>query len=227
MRHRLQAWSVAIALAIFATGVQASPALTSTMASQATVDAALRKALTAPAPAQADASALDFRRSAAVTATERDRMASQAASQPNGAALEDVVRSGKLLSEFDGLLRRFGYSPQNLNDVLAAWLVLAWEIVNDGDAAAQADGAKAVRRQLAGPLSAVPALRDMDDAAKQTQAERTAYMAMVAVASHQALKRGGDPAKLEALRRDVRQDLLKSGVDLQRYTLTRDGLRPR
>lgn len=188
----------------------------------------LKNALSGPAPKQASADAvraLAFERDAAVAAREREAFIAHLGKQPGGAGpLEPAIRSGKLMREFDGLLQRYGYSPRNLGDVLAAHLVICWEIVSESDSNDEPAGQRAVRRQLAGPLAAVPAIARMSDAEKQGQAERTAYLTMVAGAAYQELKRGGDPARLADLQRSVRASLLRSGIDLERLALTEDGL---
>lgn len=191
---------------------------------------AVELALARPAPDEAPAAAvaaLRFRVDQAVSEREREAAIAHLAAQPGGAGgFEAPIRSGALLREFGSLLRRYGYDPSNLGDVLAAHLVLAWEISSGVDVTGQPEGLRAVRRQLAGPLAGVPAVANMDDAAMQAQAERTAYMTMVWALAHQELKRG-DPARLEALRRSVRARLSASGVDLQGLVLREGGLVPR
>lgn len=64
----------------------------------------------------------------------------------------------------------------------------------------------------------------MSDAQKQAQAERTAYLTMVAASAYRELKRGDNPAQLADLQRNVRASLLKSGIALERLVLTEEGL---
>lgn len=195
---------------------------------QRELQAALKTALSRPAPASvdpADARALEFRRDPAVTARERERAIEHIRRSGGGSgALEARIRSGAMLDGFDALLRRNGYSPTNLGDVLAAYLVLSWEVANGRDATAQPEGMRAVRRQLAGPLARVEGITALDDAARQGQAERSAYLALLAAALNQSLASGTDPARLAELRRSVRQGMLGSGIDLTALELTRDGL---
>jgi hypothetical protein len=192
--------------------------------------AALAEALSKPAPANvpaATAAALSFRPDPAVSSREQEAAIRHLAQQPGGAGgFETAIRSGRLLQEFAALLKRYGYDPENLGDVLAAHLVIAWEISSGVDATTQPAGLRAVRRQLAEPLAKVRAVAELDDASRQAQAERTAYMTMVWAAAHQELKHG-DPAQFQALRRGVRQRLASSGVDLERLVLADGGLVPR
>ena len=81
-----------------------------------------------------------------------------------------------------------------------------------------------MRRQLIGPLAAVPEIAAMSDAAKQAQAERTAYLTMVSALTYQSLKRSGNRQALDALSTSVRQGLRGNGVDLQGVALDDGGL---
>lgn len=227
--------ATAFATLVLATSVHAAGARhdddssrASTKASGHALQSAIESALSRPAPAQAPVEAmrtLDFERDPAVTAREREAFAAHLAAQPNGGEpVVQAVRSGKLMDEFDRLLQRYGYSPRNLGDVLGAYLVICWEIVSESDSNDEPAGQRAVRRQLAGPLASVPAIARMSDAQKQGQAERTAYLTMVAASAYQELKHGGDPGRLADLQRNVRASLLQSGIDLERLVLTEDGL---
>lgn len=197
-------------------------------AAQRELEAALRSALSRPAPpgvAPSAVAALDFRRDPAVTAREQERaIAHLQRSGGHAEALEARIRSGAMLDEFDALLRRYGYSPTNLGDVLAAYLVLSWEVANGRDATAQPDGLRAVRRQLAGPLAGVDAVAGLDGAAKQAQAERSAYLALLATMLARELEGGNDRARLEALRDSVRRSVLGSGIDVRTLELGPEGL---
>lgn len=197
-------------------------------AAQLSLQEALRDALSGPAPDEvprAAVEALSFRADAAVTARERERTIKHLSRQPGGGGeVAAGIRSGAVWREFDALLRRYGYSSQNLGDVLAAHLVISWEIVNGRDSTRVPLGQRAVRRQLMGPLSRVQAVAGMDDAGKQAQAERTAYMTMIAAAAYQELKDGRDPAQLASLQHNLRESVERSGVDLERLELTDGGL---
>lgn len=194
----------------------------------AAVQRALQQAISRPAPAQVDAQAeatLSFRRDAAVsTRVQQETIRAFGRNPQQVADLEKVIGSGEMLREFDKILRRYGYDPTNLGDVLAAHLLISWEVVNDRDSRQSPDGQRAVRRQLIGPLAAVPEVAAMSDAAKQAQAERTAYLTMVSALTYQSLKQQGNREALRALSASVRQGLQGSGVDLQRVSLGDGGL---
>jgi hypothetical protein len=208
--------------------VQAAASSAGAPSAQISVQAALKEALSRPAPEEVPRAAVDalsFKADPAVTERERQRTIEHLSGQPGaGGPATAAIRSGALWREFDDLLRRYGYSSQNLGDVLAAHLVISWEIVNGRDSTQVPRGQRAVRRQLLGPLSRVETIAGMDDAGKQAQAERTAYMTMIAAAAYQELKDGRDPAQLESLQRNLRESVKRSGPDLERLELTDGGL---
>lgn len=193
-----------------------------------TVRLALQQAIARPAPEVVESravEALSFRRDPAVSARVQQETIQAFGRNPQQVAdLEKVIGSGEMLREFDKILRRYGYDPTNLGDVLAAHLLISWEVVNDRDSRQFPDGQRAVRRQLIGPLAAVPEVAAMSDAAKQAQAERTAYLTMVSALTYQALKRDGNRQALSALSASVRQGIQGNGVDLQRVSLGEGGL---
>ncbi|MFL6588488.1 MAG: DUF6683 family protein [Luteimonas sp.] len=194
----------------------------------AAVQRALLQAVSQSAPAEVDARAVDtlsFRRDAAVsTRVEQETIQALGRNPGQIADLEKIIGSGDMLREFDKILRRYGYDPTNLGDVLAAHLLISWEVVNDRDSRQSPAGQRAVRRQLIGPLAAVPEIAAMSDAAKQAQAERTAYLTMISALTYQSLKRDGNRQALTALSGSVRQGLRNNGVDLQRVSLGEGGL---
>ncbi|WP_101926149.1 MULTISPECIES: DUF6683 family protein [Luteimonas] len=197
----------------------------------AAVQRALQQAVARPAPAQVaeDAVAtLAFTRDPKVSAdVQRQTIQAFGRNASQLAELETLIGSGDMLREFDTILRRYGYDPTNLGDVLAAHLLISWEVVNDQDSRRSPVGQRAVRRQIIGPLAAVPQVAAMSDAAKQAQAERTAYLTMVSALSYQSLKREGDRAALAALSANVRRGLQANGLDLRAVSLGDDGLTTR
>lgn len=214
-------WSVLLLLAVTTLPVHGDPG-------GAAVRRALEEAVSRPAPAEVSAEAVDtlaFRRDPAVSAqVQRETIRALGRTPDQRAELEQAIGSGEMMRRFDAILRRYGYSPANLGDVLAAHLLISWEVANDRDSRASPAGQRAVRRQLIPPLAAVPEVAAMSDAAKQAQAERTAYLTMMSALSYQMLKREGSRAAQATLAADVRRSLQGSGVDLQRIELGDGGL---
>ena len=219
-RYSWMAWAFVLLCAVATSATAAD--------GDASVRRALQQATSRSAPTQVDAravEALSFRRDPVVSARVQQETIRAFGRNPQQVAdVEKVIGSGEMLREFDRILRRYGYDPTNLGDVLAAHLLISWEVANDRDSRHSPAGQRAVRRQLIGPLAAVPEIAAMTDADKQAQAERTAYLTMVSALTYQSLKRNGDRQSLDALSASVRQGLLGNGVDLQRLSLGDGGL---
>lgn len=222
IRTEIARWAGVVCIAVLCAGGA------SAADGDAGVQLALQQAISRPAPAQVDAQAvetLSFRRDAAVSARVQQETIRAFGRNPQQVAdLEKIIGSGEMLREFDKILRRYGYDPTNLGDVLAAHLLISWEVVNDRDSRQSPAGQRAVRRQLIGPLAAVREVAAMSDADKQAQAERTAYLTMVSALTYQSMKREGNRQALTALSANVRQGLQGNGVDLQRVSLGDGGL---
>ncbi|MFC4729873.1 DUF6683 family protein [Coralloluteibacterium thermophilus] len=206
-----------------------TPATIGDGAARDALRAAIGRALSAPAPDTAPADPrLAFRRDPEISREVQRRMLEAGARTPGTRrGMEGLFASGALLREYDALLSRFGYSPQNLADVIAAYLVVSWEIVNERDSNDEPAGQRAVRAQLVAPLAADPAILAMSDAEKQAYAEQLAYMTMILGAGYQDVRRRGQRRQLADMQTAVRGNVLATGVDLERMALTPQGLLPR
>lgn len=171
------------------------------------------------AAASVPATALRFRRDPGLSARLQREQA--------GLNLRGLsMTPAQMQDRFDALLTRYGYSRDNLGDVAATYLVMAWEVVNDRNAKDVAGGERAVREQLRRALLARPALREMDDAAKQALAERLMYSAMRNGVSYQVYRQTDQRAQLAALSERMRGEVMRAGLglDLRRFELSENGL---
>lgn len=171
------------------------------------------------AGASAPPAALQFRRDPALSARVQREQSGLALS---GLSMSPAQMQGK----FEALLSRYGYSRDNLGDVAATYLVMAWEVVNDRNAKDVAGGERAVREQLRRALLARPGLRDMDDAQKQALAERLMYSAMRNGVSYQVYRQTDQRAQLASLSEGMRREVMASGLglDLRQFDLGATGL---
>jgi hypothetical protein len=187
--------------------------------------AALPRAGFAAPPASATA----FRADPGVSArVRRAVLAAALASSPNPAALRAAVESGAPWQEFDALLRRHGYDPRDLADVVAAYYLIAWEVATAGDALAQPAGIAAVRGQARRLIAATPAMARLSEAERQETAETLAFHAMAIAARHHDLQAAGEAAPLAAFRAEVAEAVAQQqGIDLRRFTLTPAGFQAR
>ncbi|MDY6850397.1 MAG: DUF6683 family protein [Thermodesulfobacteriota bacterium] len=171
-----------------------------------------------------DATQFDYRPSAAVGVRVRKTLvASVPAAQR--AEVQRALSDDAILREFDRVIGNFGYSVDNLADVMTSYYVMMWEIVNDQEVSRNI--IRAVHAQmlqgLAGNAEAV-ALSDKD---KQETAETMAYMAAIAGGAANQLKQNGDTRSLTALRESVYQAVLKQGIDLRAIKLGSNGFASR
>ncbi|MGO1070916.1 hypothetical protein [Lysobacter sp. CA199] len=168
---------------------------------------------TRPAPA----SALRFRRDAALSARLQGRQA--------GLALKGLsLTPAQMRERFEALLTLYGYSRDDLGDVAAAYLVMAWEVANDRNAKDVPGGERAVREQLRRAMLANPGLARMTDGQKQELAERLTYSAVRNGMAYQVYRQTGARAELDALSERMRREVQHQGLDLRQFQLSGSGL---
>jgi len=132
-----------------------------------------------------------------------------------------VLTKEDLIGQFDHALAAFGYSSHDIADVLAAYLVMSWEVVTGNSAsAAQLGGAN---RQIRAWLARDQRLLGMTNDDKQTLAERMIYTASLSSASKNELLRRQDTARLDGLRSEVRDSIRAFGLDLGNVGLSDRG----
>ncbi len=95
-------------------------------------------------------------------------------------AVEKRFENDAILHRFDRMFSPYGFSSQNLGDAVAGYLIASWEIINNVDAAQNAEGIRrvreAVRRRMKGQ-GKVTALSDTD---KQRYSEVFKYVTSAA-----------------------------------------------
>ena len=175
----------------------------------------------APASA-ANLAALQFQPSSAVSTAVLDRIARQFGGRQPDSYRQALLREG-MLAKFDALLQQYGYDSHNVADAFTAYLVLSWEVVNNGSATQNRAGIDAVRRHMQQALARDARFVAMPDAQKQEMAETFAYLAMIASSTRSALQRKGDPMGLAKLQDGVNGTARKMGVDLRNVKLTSQG----
>jgi hypothetical protein len=142
------------------------------------------------------------------------------------AKLEEGFANNQVLKSFAELLANYGYSSTNLADVMTAYYVVCWEVVNGTDASGNSGGISAVNAQLKGALLANLNFQRLPDTDKQQVAEVMAYQTVIVASAKNELIKRGDQAGLQRLRQSVRQGVLQMGVDLSRLKLTSQGFVP-
>jgi len=170
----------------------------------------------------ANLAALQFQPSADVSRSVLDRIARQFGGRQPDSYRQALLREG-LLAKFDALLQQYGYDSHNVADAFTAYLVLSWEVVNNGSIGQNRAGIDAVRRNMQQALARNPRFVALPDAQKQEMAETFGYLAMIASSTRSALQRKGDQMSLARLQEGVNGTAQKMGVDLREVRLTPQG----
>lgn len=135
--------------------------------------------------------------------------------------VRDAFSSGAIWQQFDQLLSGAGYNARNIADVMAAYYVSAWEIVNL-KAAAPADS-RAARDRIAWSLQRSPEIMFMSDAEKQRSAESLGIITTVSMTGSRELLQRNDALSYATLQERVNQSFLQQGVDMKQLSLGRYG----
>ena len=177
------------------------------------------------ATAHAALRALTFAPSIAVTRrVEQKFIAELGAKLPaQKPGIQELFDSGVLDATFASLLAKFGYSSDNLADVMTAYVILSWETVHNGDATQHPRGIAAVHRRIRNALASDPRVGAFSDVEKQEFAETLATMAMLDTLARRQLLAGHDTAQLLQLERGVREATLALGIDVGKLQLTDAG----
>lgn len=170
------------------------------------------------------ASKLNFIRSEELSQSIQKNFISTIAKEQSSSKtkLEKVFEGNKLRSEFDRLLESYNYSAQNLADVMTAYLVISWQVVNMRDYNDK-KGFDAVRRMLHKNLLSSDYLQTATDLDKQTVSETIGYQAMLTMKIYQTLAAGNKKDELEQFKNTVHSNLKESGLDLKNVELTSKG----
>ena len=138
-------------------------------------------------------------------------------------AVEKRFANDAILHRFDRMFSPYGFSSQNLGDTVAGYLIASWEIINNVDAAQNAEGIRrvreAVRRRMKGK-GKVTALSDTD---KQRYSEIFKYVTILMIDRMKALKLKGNESGQRQLQEQAAKPPLKVGLDLRRMRLTDQG----
>ncbi len=144
---------------------------------------------------------------------------------PVGAAqMEQIFASTDIVVQISGLMQNIGLHNDNAPDAYAVYLVSAWQAVNSDTSAKSRESYEAVTKQTMRGLSRSTEFAQTTDAQKQEMAE--AMMVQTAMIGANMKKAAGDPAKLKAISKVVKQVAAASGLELGKMTLTKEGFIP-
>lgn len=131
--------------------------------------------------------------------------------------IANELRRRPITAELMGEYRKYGLNGNDAADVMAAFLMVGWEAMNGRDATpAQARG---IRRQVAGNLIGVPAMRN--PATRARFAEELKITTYVLATGMSAAKRDG---QVQQYRQQLGQFYRQhTGQDIGRWRLTQAG----
>lgn len=207
-------------------------------------DPEMLPAMAAPAPTVAaeaaasgtlslpDHAALVFRRSSAVTEALAELLADTLAPALNSGHgrqdLVDLIIGGELQRAFAQALAPYGFSDQDLADVLASHLLMSWQVANDYPEDGPRSGVLAVREAVRDSLALAAWPGMLDDAQKQVFADTLVVGTMIIALRYLDGLQRQDRSAVELAMLDA-QDLVRGYVDLDltAFDLTEAGFVPR
>jgi hypothetical protein len=135
--------------------------------------------------------------------------------------MEQLFANGDIVGQIDAIMQTKGLTASNAADAYAIWWVAAWQAANADTREIDGGTYKSVSAQAARGLSSSPEFANASDAQKQEMAEALLIQAAM-IDSHKDVY-AGDQAMMAKLGDAVRQGAEKSGLDLDKMTLTEDG----
>lgn len=137
--------------------------------------------------------------------------------------VQQLFNSGELQSAFASRLRAAGFSTDRLDDVMAGYLIIMYEIAHDIDTAPNAAAYPVVRDRVRSGLLQNRQVRAMTDAEKQGLSEALALLAMLAWRRHEDLGKVHDTQGRTALQHNVQDMVTQFGLDITSIELTTKG----
>lgn len=179
-------------------------------------------------PTVADATALSFRRSPAVTRQSEERFLGQIRRvSPKGVDEMKQMLAQDVVGLIATAAKPYGLTTDNVADAMAIYAMEAWEVIDGKPLPPSRARASAVRAQMARTIAATPGFADASDADKQLIADEMLYFAAMVNGGMQGARAAG-PEMVKQWQAAARQGAQRTlGMDLSAMTLTDDGLRYR
>ncbi|MGO1002572.1 hypothetical protein [Lysobacter sp. CA196] len=135
-----------------------------------------------------------------------------------------ALQSGRLQAQFQRRLAEHGYSSRNLGDVINAFMIDGWTVVNDGARSDHGAAFAVLRQRLSDSLARGEPMTTMERSRMQEAAELYGLVATLAAAAWQ---NASSPAERASLRDGVNAIGHGIGIDFRRVALTDRGFAPR
>ncbi|MDB5968232.1 MAG: hypothetical protein JWQ90_682 [Hydrocarboniphaga sp.] len=166
---------------------------------------------------------LNYQPSDGISRTLRQQIASkvQGTDPAQMPKIREAFSSDAIWQQFDQLLRGSGYNARDIADVVAAYYLSAWEIVNR--ATASPGNSRVARDRIAWSLKRSPEIMFMSDAEKQRSAETLGILTTVPLTGSKLLLQRNDEAGYATLQECINQSFLQQGIDFRQLALGRNG----
>jgi hypothetical protein len=149
-----------------------------------------------------------------------------AASNPaSGQQAEQLFASNDVVGAVQGVMSQYGLQKNNVAHAYALYWVSYWALANNMHNAPSQRAIQAVAKQAERGFAANAEFAKLDNAAKQAAAEE--LMALAAIFSVTSAQAKSDPALAAQISKSALEGSRKSGLDLDKMTLTEDGFVPR
>jgi hypothetical protein len=170
---------------------------------------------------------LQFSRNKSRTATNLKSLGKRmAASDPAKAAqAEQLFASNDVIGAVQGVMDQYGLQKNNVAHAYALYWVVYWGLANNVHDAPSERAMQAVAAQAERGFAANAEFAQLDNAAKQAAAEE--LMALTAIFDATSEQAKSDPALAAQVAKASLEGSRKSGLELDKMTLTEEGFVPR
>jgi hypothetical protein len=148
----------------------------------------------------------------------------RSASPAGARELDRIFAQRDVIGEFGKALAPYGLRTDNIADAYTVWWTNSWQAANGDFRDLSRTTTQIVKQQAARGMLATPAIRDMNEAAKQEFAE-TLFVQAILFSNYVDTYKN-NPAMMRQLGAAVRKGAKASGLDLDAMTLTDQGFVP-
>lgn len=162
---------------------------------------------------------LAFHSNPAVTNTVR----AYYVSRMNATRVVNAPTYDGLINRFDERFANYGYSRHNIGDTVAAYMIVAWEIVHNADASETPTGIRRVRTAVCQVLERRGKAALLSSENKQKISELLKCLAELGVLQVRQARQLNNQAAILQAQNLLTQFPLSLGIDLRQYRLTDQG----
>jgi hypothetical protein len=142
----------------------------------------------------------------------------------HGDQLEQIFSSTDVIGTVGGVMEQFGLQRNNVAHAYALYWVVYWGLANNAHATPSAEAMQSVAAQAEQSFSAAPQFATMNESEKQAAAEELMVLAAILDAASEQSK--SDPTVAAQFVKAALEGSRKSGLDLDKMTLTEGGFVP-